>query len=159
MSEVSVSRVVGLPVDGVEFDQVEAGLFAVLDLGAEGAVGHPVDAGEVYVGVVAELHPDGIASLDGDDGQPDAGVLHAGEGVAVVFLGGWAGLVFALVHDAIDRDVGFVHLLEGDVAAVLGPPQPGEAVHLFLGYVLGEAVSLARASRAGCYLGGVSAFY
>ena len=136
-SEVSVSSVVGWPVDVIEFDEVEPGLLTILYLGAERAVGHPVDAGEVYVGIIAEVHPYGVAALDRNYAQPDAGVLRAGEGVAVVFLGGWAGLVLALVHDAIDGDVGLVRFLEGDVAAVLRPPQTGETVHLLLGYVLG----------------------
>ncbi len=73
-----------------------------------------MDAGQVDVLVLAQVHPGRLAAIRRHYPQAHPGVRLAGEGIAVVLLGVGAGGIAALVHDAGDGDVGFVDLGEGD---------------------------------------------
>ena len=134
---------------GVEAQQLQRGLRAVLDLRGEAAIGPPLHAREVLLGVVAEVHPgDAIAAGGRDHAEAHPRVGVAGEGIGVVLLCALAGEIFALMDDAILRDLRLVDLGEGQPRAVPRPPEAVAAVHLLLGDVLGEAVGLAGPTRA-----------
>lgn len=128
---------------GVELEQIEAGLAAVEALGGETAVGQPMDAGQIEVILVAQIHPDWRTAIAGDDAEAHAGIGLTGERVAVVFLRLFANGIFALVHNAVDGDMGFIYLGKGQRLTIGRPPKAFAAAQLFLGDVFGEAVGFA----------------
>ncbi len=127
--------------------EIQAALIAALALhGERPAVGQPVDAGEIDVGVRAEIEGTDRAAAHVDDVQAHADVGAARGGVALRegrdVVGGD---LEALRH----RHGALVDAHEGDVPAVGRPPVPRGAVHLFLGDELGHAVLDRAAAVAG----------
>lgn len=133
---------------GIEENDVESVLLTVLALNPNTAIGGPADAGDVDIGLIAEIEPERVATVAVDDAEANVSVGGAGEGVAMVFLGASTDGVFALVHDAVDGNMGFIDFDEGDFLAVAGPPEAAVAGHLFLSGVFGEAVGFAGAAGA-----------
>ena len=131
---------------GIEAQQRQLGLLTVFDLGAEGPVGHPIDAGEIAVllKLGAEIQPRGLAAAGRDHAQANLGIVSARKGIAVRFL---PKLSFPLVDDRVVTDMFLVDLGVGDRYRVLGPPVPVMSAHFLLGDVLGEAVHQAGLSR------------
>jgi len=104
--------------DGIVSHQGQPALLAVDKLHRQPARGQPVHARNVMIIGVLHLHPGRLAAIDTRHAQPHHGVILAGKRVVMVFLRAVTGLVFALVNDAVDGNVGFIHFSEGDLATV-----------------------------------------
>ena len=96
----------------------------------------PIDTSDVAL-VIAEVHPGRRAAVDRDHTQLDAGILRAGEGIAMLLdLERWLGLV----HDRKDRNVRLVDLLECHHVPAGRRPVAAQAIELLLGDELCQAV-------------------
>ena len=141
---------------GVVADEVKPVLMAV-ELEDDGvlAVGHPIDAREVAVAVVAQIHLGETLGGDVVDIDVHQGVVLAGLGVFVLEVGG---VELIVEGEVVLLDAAFVEAQEGDLGAVGRPGGGARHIEFLLihpvGVAVEDGVGLAVAGDLGDLAGG-----